>query len=64
MLRNLLVFPAYFIDLTKTIDVSRSYPQLPTTLAGLCITYFNPHFSPEEPATTLCARFTKIRSVN
>lgn len=28
------------------------------------LTYFNPHFSPEDSATILCARFTETRSMD
>ena len=36
-------------------------PQVLADPPGLWITYFNPHFSPEEPATTICARLNSSR---
>jgi len=45
------------------MNVNRQDVNSLTSLVRVCITYFNPHFSPEEPATTICARFTGTRSV-
>lgn len=64
-LRILSRAPVKQLNINKSASPQHQFPQLIfISPPGMLITYFNPHFVLEEPATTLCGRFTGIRSVN